>query len=104
MATKPSAPAVSRALSAAGMSRSETSTTRIRGWHHYSSGFRVSTWKGIDYVDVEWTTGEFGRDDHSPENMQNAAKILTDKGYSVEIVTSDNGRVSLKITKPENGS
>ncbi len=99
--SKASASAVSRALSAAGMVKSETHTTRIRGWHNYSAGFKASTWTGIDYVEVGWVNGGFGRDDQSPTTMKKAAEILTAKGYSVESVTNDIGRVSLKVTKPQ---
>ena len=42
----PTASGISRLLSAAGFERSESSTTRIRGWHNHSEGFSVTT----DYV------------------------------------------------------
>lgn len=101
--SKPSASAVSRVLGAAGMTKSVSHTTRIRGWHSYEAGFRASTWKGIDHVAVDWVNGGFGRDDQSAVKMQEAADILTGKGYSVETVVNDIGRVSLKVTRPDEG-
>ena len=96
--TKASASAVSRALRAGGMTKSETSTTRIKGWHNYSTGFRASSWSGIDHVEVEWVNGGFRREDRSAEEMAKAEAILIAKGYAVETVTGD-FKTTLKVRK-----
>ena len=98
--TKTSSSAVSRALSAGGMTRSESHTTRIKGWHDYSAGFRASTWNGIDYVDVEWVNGGFRREDTSAVEMAKAAEIFTAKGYVVEVMAGA-FKTSLKVRKAD---
>jgi hypothetical protein len=56
MAKAPTASGVSAALRKAGFERSETHTTRVKGWHDYTEGYRVRSW-GDGEVRVEYVTG-----------------------------------------------
>lgn len=59
--TKPTAANVSRILADAGISKSTTHTTRVRGWHESTSGFRVS---GAEWgAEVRYISGRSSDDD-----------------------------------------
>jgi hypothetical protein len=86
MAKAPTASGVSAALRKAGFERSETRTTRIKGWHHYTEGYRVRNW-GEGEIRVEHTTGSGrGPDDSARcrEFLGKYAEALRAKGWNVQ--------------------
>lgn len=83
------AAAVSKALKANGFARSTETTTRVKGWHDFTSGFDVKQGYG-DSVAVFY---EFGsgfnnsnienRDEVRAQKLATYAAFLTAKGYAV---------------------
>lgn len=79
---KVSAAAVSRTLTTAGLTRSESSSTRIRGYRSASAGFYVES--RMDGTVQVWWTG-YGDDVIATERAK-ASEVLTAKGYAVEML------------------
>lgn len=82
---------VSRVLKAAGHKRSETHTTRIRGWYSVAAGFEV---RQVDETDVRvYYRSDFLVRDWaiSDRELREYAATLREKGYGVSEVRSDYG-------------
>ena len=82
----PTASGISRLLASAGVERSESSATRIKGWRNHSEGFTV-TGQVLGRVRVEHKTGF----DRGPNAQKRRAEMLTKyaaslvaAGYAVE--------------------
>lgn len=73
-------------LRKAGFTPSVTTTTRIRGWHNHSYGFKIKR-TDLDFVGVRYVAKldcHTGRRDGSEEEMLAAiSKTLTEAGYAV---------------------
>jgi hypothetical protein len=83
MAKIPTAQGVSAALRKDGFEKSETRTTRIKGWHEHTQGYRVRSW-GEGEVRVEYELG-FGRNDWwRVEKLAVYAETLRAKGWNVQ--------------------
>jgi hypothetical protein len=88
MAKAPTASGVSAALRKAGFERSETHATRIKGWHHYTEGYRVRNW-GEGEIRVEHETGSRITPDANAVRRRDAkfaeyAEALRAKGWNVQ--------------------
>ena len=87
----PTASGISRLLSAAGFERSESSTTRIRGWHNHSEGFSVTTDYVVgvgDCISVSYNRGRLPpseADRIRPGELASYAEAIASKGYSAEV-------------------
>lgn len=130
---KATASAVSKALVAGGLTKSETHRSgQIRGWSESSSGFKceqgseatgefvdkVTYRRGTAYarrdpvyanngiVTVSWTEGSFRRSqDRSAEMLGAAAEVLRAKGYDVEVdKVGAVERTVLKVTRPQSAA
>lgn len=129
-AKKASAAGVSRALIDGGMTKSQSESTRIRGYRHVTAGFRAQNetemgepvrktkwvrgqgsveytdrpWLPTGVVRVEWTDGAFPRGE-SPRDVElaKAETILKDKGYEVtwEDEFPGSNRKVLKVHRPD---
>lgn len=92
------APTVSKLLSKAGHTKSTSSASSIKGWHHVSPGFSVYTSypKDAGYVIVSYNrgTGYYGQ---APKlelirtELDKYALTLEASGYSVEYKDNDTG-------------
>jgi len=84
------ASAVSRILSKQ-FNKSESSATRIRGWHHTSTGFEVTqghtnVWVKFIYKNTDASRDSWKRAAEMREQMLPAyATLLASKGYETEI-------------------
>lgn len=82
----PTASGISRLLAKAGFERSESSTTRIRGWRCHTPGF-IAEGRGPGVVRVHHTSGKFWPTDadraNSRELEDQYAKTITEAGYAV---------------------
>lgn len=101
-ATKTSAAAVSRVLAKAGVSRSASSATRVRGYHYTSEGFEATN--GSSAVIVKWEMGNsanFSKNWERLNERKTAAvesmyQILINAGFQVNITDSK----ALIVIKP----
>ena len=80
-----SAQAISRILNKAGIRKSETGTTRIRGYHVTTEGYEVT--QNSTHIFINYTTGDWNRAGAS--EREELAKIqiqeiLAAKGYVVQ--------------------
>jgi len=83
----PTASGISRLLAKAGYERSESSTTRIKGWRHRTAGF-ICEGRGPGVVRIHHTSGEFRPTDrdraHSRETEDQYAEKIREAGYAVD--------------------
>jgi hypothetical protein len=87
MTTKPNAATISRILSNAHFIKSTEATTRVRGYHLFSEGFKVQsgsssvviTYEFGDWAHKRWDEVAARRDDA----FVRMTSILTGKGYEV---------------------
>ena len=81
------ASAVSRALVAAGFTKSVSSKSgMVRGWSEWNEGFRCSQSYDKTSVLVEWRASSFSRGDDTTTRDRRLTEIteaLTAKGYTV---------------------
>ena len=79
--------------------RSTTSTTRVRGWHNQTAGFKVSQLRIGAFV--EYITNSFNRDNNVNEQARLSAyaELLKSKGFTVEMQQDRWGSFSLVVTK-----
>lgn len=108
---KATASAVSRALTAAGMTKSEK--YKIRIGHHATRGFRATNETTLDpttnrrvpagIVTVTWVSGNFARLPGDQENehaqLGRATGILAGAGYDVEAHVTPGGYMRLTVTR-----
>lgn len=82
----PTTRGISALLRKAGFEKSVSSTTRVRGWHNYSAGFRIED-RGIGVVRVHHVSGAFHPSDadhaHSREVEGQYTKTIQEAGYAV---------------------
>lgn len=87
MSKQPTPQGISALLRKAGFSRSETSTTAVPGWHHYSPGYRVRG-NGPGEVHVWHEDGRLRPTDEdrqrAAENAGWYAEAIEAAGYAVE--------------------
>lgn len=80
-----SAQAISRILNKAGIRKSETGTTRIRGYHVTTEGYEVR--QTSTHIFINYTTGSWnhaGASERKELAKIHISQILTAKGYIVE--------------------
>lgn len=86
-----SAQAVSRILSKAGIRKSETGTTRIRGYHKTTEGYEVT--QNSTHIFINYTTGDWNYAE-AIERKELAKvqirELLNAKGYTVSDSTNWN--------------
>jgi hypothetical protein len=102
-ATKaPTSRGISAVLRKAGFEKSESSSTRIRGYHSTSYGYHVSAY-GSDEVRVHHYSGKFMPSDadqaHSREMEDRYAEAIEAAGYKVE--RTDFGGLAVVAKTPE---
>jgi hypothetical protein len=82
----PTTRGISALLRKNGFKKSESSTTRVRGWHNHSAGFCVED-RGGGRVRVCHTSGAFRPSDadraHSREMEDRYAEVFRQAGYAV---------------------
>ena len=87
IAIKPNAATISRILSVAGFKKSTNATTRIRGYHLTSEGFRVVN--GSSSALVYYEFGDWAHKnwdaiyDRRADAFARMIALLTDKGFDV---------------------
>ena len=110
---KATAAAVSRALTDAGVTKSISGATRIKGMRRNTRGFIAENDRDYDYaagkyvptgtVIVSWASGNFmcldGDRERGASSLAKAAEVLTAKGFTVETI-KDDYRTVLSVTRP----
>lgn len=77
-----------------GLRRSESSATRVRGWHHFTEGYNFIQYIGdkeagiirLEYRDDGWNKN---RDKAERRCLESASKILTEAGIKFERKETD---------------
>ena len=82
----PTTRGISALLRKNGFEKSTSSTTRVRGWHNYSDGFRVED-RGVGIVRVHHVSGAFRPSAadraRSREVEEEYAEVFRQAGYAV---------------------
>lgn len=81
------APTVSRLLTKAGFTKSESWSTSVRGWHNRSDGFRAYKAYGENEgsVIVDHAFGSYGnKPEASRVMLEKYCRVLREAGYTVE--------------------
>lgn len=82
----PTTRGISALLRKNGFEKSESTTTRVRGWHNHSAGFRVED-RGVGIVRVHHVSGAFCPSDtdraRSREVEDQYAEAFRQAGYAV---------------------